>query len=439
MNIKNRMASNFIIYFLCFAYIFNFKINGKTLTDSSYWVLIFCVFVFIFNLKYREICKRLFFSKYHAILLCIYAFIIIFSIISPAIQNTNDYTYISTIIHQILIIEIGFLLFSYICLKNKKKDLINILIGIFVIQASIQLISFASPEFKKITDIFRPMQAIIKAENSYTGYRGLAISGSAFFGLAVGYAIILYTVILYWKYWNCKNNIIKICLFGLLVFGALSAGRVSLFGLILGLIFFLVKVLLLIKNKNGKIIIKPKLILQFILIFIVVVLTISWGVNYIDTTDNLAVLRMYDYVNTFVQGFFSNDGLVNISSGDRLFNDMYFELTIKQIIFGDAKYTDGSSYYMQTDAGYMRPILFFGIFGLLLLFILQICFLKFLYKTNKIYAIGLLILLSVLQIKGEVIGFLIMSQSIILLMNLSCINENFKEIVNKKKVCKNDY
>ncbi len=58
--------------------------------------------------------------------------------------------------------------------------MINILINVFVIQACIQLLSFASPEFKKITDIFRSEQSIIKAQNSYTGYRGLAISGSAF-------------------------------------------------------------------------------------------------------------------------------------------------------------------------------------------------------------------------------------------------------------------
>ena len=85
---------------------------------------------------------------------------------------------------------------------------------------------------------------------------------------------------------------------------------------------------------------------------------ISWGTEYIATTDNLTVLRMYNYVDSFIQGIFTDDGLTSTSSGNRLFNDMYFELTAKQLIIGDAKYTEGSSYYMQTDAGYMRPILF---------------------------------------------------------------------------------
>lgn len=57
------------------------------------------------------------------------------------------------------------------------------------------------------------------------------------------------------------------------------------------------------------------------------------------------------------------------SSGDKLAYDMYFMPDFDTLIFGDGKYLNGDgSYYMHTDAGYMRGMLYFGVIGLVFLY-----------------------------------------------------------------------
>lgn len=57
------------------------------------------------------------------------------------------------------------------------------------------------------------------------------------------------------------------------------------------------------------------------------------------------------------------------SSGDKLAYDMYFMPGVDTLLFGDGQYlNDDGSYYMHTDTGYMRGMLYFGVIGLLLLY-----------------------------------------------------------------------
>lgn len=64
----------------------------------------------------------------------------------------------------------------------------------------------------------------------------------------------------------------------------------------------------------------------------------------------------------------------------------------------------GGGYYQGTDIGYLRQFLYFGIPGLLLLFISQIQLLS----KKSYYSFVILLYILVLQLKGEIMGFAIM-------------------------------
>ena len=103
------------------------------------------------------------------------------------------------------------------------------------------------------------------------------------------------------------------------------------------------------------------------------------------------------------------------TSSTELFEKMYFHIKPKTLLFGDGIYETAFGYYMNTDAGYMRPILYFGIPGLLLLFGLQLLYFQnkyFLSRKNKYIIITYLL---IMQIKGEVVGFSIIIETVMLL------------------------
>ncbi len=71
------------------------------------------------------------------------------------------------------------------------------------------------------------------------------------------------------------------CLCIILAFGAISAGRISIFGLILGVVVILIKMIIFIKNKKG--IIKSKILVA-----------VSINFNY-ASYNNILGNRIYCY------------------------------------------------------------------------------------------------------------------------------------------------
>ena len=102
-----------------------------------------------------------------------------------------------------------------------------------------------------------------------------------------------------------------------------------------------------------------------------------------------------------------------------MINDMYFKLTPGQIILGDGRYMgiDGL-YYMHTDVGLMRNLLFFGVFCTLYLYFFHYKLLRenAFDKYTKWIARCLFIISVIFEIKGQTMGFLIISQSLLLMI-----------------------
>lgn len=114
---------------------------------------------------------------------------------------------------------------------------------------------------------------------------------------------------------------------------------------------------------------------------------------------------------------FTQTGKATTRTSEVLFGSMYFPLDLSTFIFGDGYYTSiNGGYYMGTDAGYMRNILFFGILGLILLFSFQILFLNWKNKDTKFLNVLILIYILLVHVKGEALGYSIILQNIMFLV-----------------------
>ena len=77
------------------------------------------------------------------------------------------------------------------------------------------------------------------------------------------------------------------------------------------------------------------------------------------------------------------------SSGDKLAYDMYWLPGIDTLIFGDGRYTNVlGDYYMHTDAGYMRIVLYFGFIGALFVYALYVVLFLWERQVNKYDALS---------------------------------------------------
>lgn len=413
-------------YLLTFMYIFAFKIYS--IIDSS--ILVFAglaIYAFI-NSEYRSKLIKEFRNKYSLYIIICIAIIVCWSTFVTLINASYDFSYIKTIIHLTITIVTGIGLIAYFKYKGKQDKIVNYIIVAFIIQSCLQWVFFLFPSFSKLFNIFRS-KSLITNNIKYAGYRGLAISSTGFFGLSSAYGL---ATILYFTKYNTlfKNYIIKFLAFLLMFSGTFFAGRTGFVALPFVFIILLVKII-----KNRKQIISKINIKIIILMILFILLCVS---VLVITSRIPKFSKMYSYVFEIVNNVFSGKGFVTTST-NKLIKMYDREIPIKTFFIGDGKYTvinEGkTSYYMNTDVGYLRKIFYFGIVGTILSFTLQLILLDA--KKKDWQKILIFLFFVILELKGEIIGISIMINSIILLYtNTLKINE--KEVENVQINSSND-
>lgn len=412
-----------------FLYIFNFRLIKTTSLSSTVIVvaILLCLCLLI-NKQYLNCYKRYLLSRYNIGIILWGSLTILVMLLVTIIQDIFDLELVRLMCNQIFIIEVGIMLVAFYDFKNKLSQIIDILIDAFIIQSIIQIFSIVSESFRELTNIFRDDMVIYYSMRDYAGSRGVAISGAAFFGLAVAYGIIFIIIVYHWNHWKYNSLAARIALLTLLFIGAMSAGRTAIIGFGIAVFYFCIanlkKVSLHTKTKN---------ILCF---FCVLLGTVLAGCFFLSQKNEYSIKIFMEYSLEFIDNFISGRGLTS-SSTNNLFHGMYFPLSLKQYLIGDGQYMDGSLYYMHTDAGYMRMVLYFGIGGFILLCIYQMQLLKLSNKTSKekILLSFIFITLLIFQIKGDVIGLLQILQAILIVLHAG-INSKYDLNINKKMVCR---
>lgn len=273
---------------------------------------------------------------------------------------------------------------------------IYVLCNVIYVMASVGLLIF--PELKQV------WSAMIITPDNISG-KGDMILNSTRYGLA-GYSGFSYTLFCSISVWMClymlemsqTSRVWNIAIIILLI-GNLFYGRS---GFIISLVMFLVMNLRVLSIKR----------LKTLMIGIGGCgILITGAVWYAMQEPILAVWLEWisepflAFVDGMVRGKISFGG-----SGDQLVEEMWFLPNSDAVILvGDGKFSNADgTYYMNTDAGPMRQMFFYGIIGmllsysslLLLLYMYYFCVNNGLYAWHKFYVIMFFVLMAFMEMKG---------------------------------------
>ena len=329
------------------------------------------------------------FLKFFALVFLLNSFII------PLFHGFDDLTYIPLQIGILLTILRCFLLI-YCLHKFGKGDILSQYSRFFFAACCIYVLFTLAfivyPSFKffwldtMLTDVPDRSEDFAVYEFRYSLDGFAAFSSASVFSFACIFCC--YSIAT-----SRKINLLMIACLMLLVVGCFFYGRVSLVGMLLGALL-----IIWTSGSFGKSLRIAAIIVAFVL-------------------GLLALLNMYSKTNgsleawqewafAFVKQIFI-DKKVTDYSATHMVEDMYYMPEIETVICGDGKYTNSNfSYYGHTDVGFMRLILYGGLFCLIFVYFLIIYLAKkiVLISHNPVFNRFILfsaILFFVLEMKGE--------------------------------------
>ncbi|MGS0676885.1 hypothetical protein [Shewanella sp. 125m-1] len=307
--------------------------------------------------------------------------------------------YVSQLIQAVSIVIILICLCSGGGIKS-QVDLLKIIVFCFCLQSIVQLLAFVSPDIASLVHKTYSADKISRLYEDYGGVRGLALTGAPGWGLSVGYAI---SFVLYFQLYVIKPKVltVKAIFIGLLlVAGSFFAGRSALLGVIIGILMFVFC--------HNNFVTKNMKVLKAVLIFILLSL-----VFFIIFND--VVMLLVDKVFPFVFEIFYNmsqSGQASSKSTNILLKMWDIDVSYYELFWGTGIFTDPNTgeYYYGTDVGYLRELLYGGIFWLVFVLIYQMvimgCFsFNKIEKQHLITIVFLFLMFMIMEAKAMTLGF----------------------------------
>lgn len=365
-------------------------------------------------------------------------FLLAYSSFITLIHRTYDflipYAYILFILEHL----IGSLGIIYILMRMKLFNLstfFTIYVNASFIQAVIVILMLISPIIKEFIYNLSKNGDIARVVNArYNGIRalGLAASTTADFSVLQSFSLIFLTFVV------CSNNqnslfnkLLCILKYFTILISVLLGGRTGGIGVIITIILF---AYFIIEGKK----IHTKAIKcggLFLIISTLGILVFKFMVNATlwKTIINFAFEPFYRLID---------EGRLGTSSTDILLGRMLIKPSVEQFLWGDGMYINPSGgYYMHTDIGYLRHLLFYGIVGSLLLytffFILSYKICKYgYYLYGKRIAISLMlwcIYIYIIHFKGDFMmgsGMIVKSVFLVyIFLSVSYINKYKRKVI----------
>lgn len=273
-----------------------------------------------------------------------------------SINNTDDYSYLVFLIGTLLSVLRCFLLvFVVNALSSVKRNAVDVYLEV-VCWAGFVCVSFTFlfiffPGFKTfwlkkvIYSIIRDDFSAYRFRYSIHGFAAFTSSTfSSFTVLAASYLLIRNSMQKKWiKY---------LFLYLVNILGCFFYGRVCIFAIFLSGLY-----LLYYSGRRKRIL--------WSIVFILLTLGIGYLlIDYLAAKDkNLLYWKQWAF--SVIGSLLKGKGVTDYSY-THMIRDMYFMPKSKTILIGDGLYTvAGGGYYRHTDVGFMRAILFFGFFGML--------------------------------------------------------------------------
>ena len=372
----------FILFSFCFLlYMPKFNIPSTLFDILSYGIPMIYLLV---NIK---VLKKLS-NKQSFFLLCI-ALLLFMSCLFPLINKTNDFSYFKVHLDSCKI------LLSYVallCLIIKKHgDRMSLYYFMYyyilthVIYVLVTIIMVCFPSLQDMWFTLVHKDALIGIRDEYlfrVGWQGFAgfrltlhCTFSVIFALYLRYRV-RPCVIRTGQFWLSFAG----CLMGNMFYGRS------------GLVVTIVVSILAILIWNRQNIIK---ILKFACLAAGIILFMT------SLKDVPLLGEWYDWMSRPIVNMMSS-GEFGDSSFETLKEMNQIEIPPESFLFGDGRYTEDGHYYMGTDAGFIRNVFFWGIFGAVISYGITLCGILEVRKASKLLIVQLLIVFFSFEYKGAV-------------------------------------
>ncbi len=415
---------------ILFLIIFNFRV--PVLYNSAVVSIILTTFYYIF--VRGSIRLDYFFHRYTVRILIGLVLLSILCFSYPVLLGTYDFILLKCFILQFFMIT-AMIYALPLLIEGEESDAFNnisqLICYTFAVQGFIQMSAFFIPPVGDFLIAMKPEIIQKKLFGPYELYfRGYALSGSPFFELPAGFgvAFILFFRLLLTGQPNCTSGYKGFVIFFLLLSGSIFSGRTAFIGLVMGFCMYL----FLVQDRVIK-------ILKALVKLIIPVCLILGAYNYILTPAQRFAITNHVFPFAFEFYYkYEDTGKLSTSSTDLMINKQYFMPSTQTLLHGDGRYVglDGHGYYMETDAGYMRAILYGGIFFWIACFIYQtLFFIQPLYiagqtknrwnKPDFWCLMTLFVHLFILEIKAEAVGRMNIMQVLLCLICTCYLAQNY--------------
>lgn len=378
------------IYLFCLYFNVKFLPVGVSLSYIIN-IIIFCFFVFF----RRSVLVFLIKSKSLLIPFLTLCCFFILSIIWPVAHKTFDFG-LSAAFLGLINLYIGTYIFFVLFLFGRDfRAIFKYFFYISIVQAFVILFMLFLPCFRDIIfEYFTNARHVMER----SGFRGFGLAGELVYALSVGLSFGL----IYGLYFQFNDRFSWLRFLGIVViaFSILFVARSAFVAIPFIFLLFFAS---LFNGSNIRIrVFFRGLMLLSLSSFLIFILILYLKYNYYGVYEFLYRWSFELFVNLFDKGELSSD------STDHLMT-MFFVPEFSTIMFGDARFSDGAGgYYMNTDSGYLRYLLYFGVFPSILLvlffFAIFLSSLKsFKVLPPKIVFISLFLISLIMNIKGTFI------------------------------------
>lgn len=374
MNGKNHICSFVVVIFLLVLYIFNIVPQGlPTIFGTREYLSILSCFIIFPQYHRNKIYRGIIFANWTQFL---------FSIITILVNGTTDFWYVQFGLRNILYIN-GALLIVSLLPKKKSIDSFVILILLAIcINSIIATVCFVVPSAMNVLVSFQQIADPDKIDKTIMwSVRMLGLGCGNFFvgGIINGIGIIL----TFWLMTRNKiNGILGLFIIAFLLIVGVFIARTTIVGLIVGLLLFA-------RSTSVR-----NIVLLFCGgVFLILVIQSS------DLFSTVDASHAFEFFSTDIESQRSSQTMESLS-------EMYHvKFDIVTLLIGDGlSKTPTGEYYMNTDVGYLRNILYFGLFGTIFgYFYYELYILKKLYKqdkTLKYFVLSMGLFLVLLNFKG---------------------------------------
>ena len=270
--------------------------------------------------------------------------------------------------------------FFLIYLMNRfytPEEFIKNLIFVMVIQSVIIVLMLINASIKDLFfSLLRDGTARIEKNLASGGFRFLGFAYNSTWDLSVVQSIGVMLLAVLFKVDKNEINIKNVAYFILLCISIFLTARTGFLGIILGLL------IILIPNNLREV---PFMrITKFCGKIVLICVPLFFVILSLLPADTKEILEKNVLPWAFEMFQNDNNGKLETASSNEL-KEMYFAPSLKTFLIGDGYYVspyDNTRYYMDTDAGYMRHILYYGIIGCLMVAVFYIMVFRQMFKSS---------------------------------------------------------